>query len=240
MRDSELHLNLSEDEEGFDIPVKFYKKNDLVLSLEDWMYLFDTISYWNTKEFPSSLIMFALENYIAVGKLIKQVEETTEQPIFYDFKRQLYPFLFDKLKKDLRQEWGMIQFNSVLRSPNKPWNYRELSLNSNITWEIVEAHPEKPWDYQGLSQNYNITWEIIEAHPEKPWDYFWVSGNPNITWEIIQAHPEVPWDYLQLSHHPNITWEIVEAHPEKPWDYFWVSRNPNITWEIVQAHPEKP
>jgi len=100
LRNCILYLNLSEEEEGFDVPVKFYKENDLVLSLEDWMYLFDTISYWNVKEFPSSLIMYALENYISVGKLIKQVEETTEQPIFYDFKRQVYPFLKEKLTKE--------------------------------------------------------------------------------------------------------------------------------------------
>ena len=37
--------------------------------------------------------------------------------------------------------------------PEKPWNYDCLSINPNITWEIVEDHPEKPWAYRNLSMN---------------------------------------------------------------------------------------
>ena len=28
---------------------------------------------------------------------------------------------------------------------NKNWNWRGLSRNPNITWEIVQANPDKPW-----------------------------------------------------------------------------------------------
>ena len=37
--------------------------------------------------------------------------------------------------------------------PNKKWNYEHLSLNQNITFEMVLAHPELPWCYSGLSRN---------------------------------------------------------------------------------------
>jgi hypothetical protein len=50
---------------------------------------------------------------------------------------------------------------------NEEWNYRCLSANPNITWEIiksdVEEHPANSafWSYDYLSRNPNITWKIV-------------------------------------------------------------------------------
>ena len=60
---------------------------------------------------------------------------------------------------------------------SKPWYYRALSINPNITWEIVEANQDKDWDYDGLSFNPNITWEIIQANQDKPWYYKYLGEN---------------------------------------------------------------
>jgi hypothetical protein len=51
----------------------------------------------------------------------------------------------------------------------------------------VEANPDKPWDYHSLSLNPNITWDIVETNQEKPWDYEYISINPNITWNIFET-----------------------------------------------------
>ena len=90
-------------------------------------------------------------------------------------------------------------FQYILDNPDKGWNYKYLSYNPNITWEIVKANPDKDWNYYLLSGNPNITWEIVKANPEKPWNYCYLSANPNITWEIVKANPEKPWNYLYLS-----------------------------------------
>ena len=74
-----------------------------------------------------------------------------------------------------------------------------LSTNSNITWEIVEANPDKPWDFDELSGNPNITWEIVEANPDKYWTSNGLSWNPNITWSIIETNPYENWDWNGLS-----------------------------------------
>ena len=29
--------------------------------------------------------------------------------------------------------------------PNKPWNWRSISWNSNISIEFIEKYPDKPW-----------------------------------------------------------------------------------------------
>jgi hypothetical protein len=42
----------------------------------------------------------------------------------------------------------------------------------------VKANPDKHWSYAWLSLNPNITWDIVDANPDIPWDYGMLSGNP--------------------------------------------------------------
>ena len=51
---------------------------------------------------------------------------------------------------------------------------------------MIEKHPEKPWDWRSISDNPNLTMEIIEKHPEKPWDWKYISLNPNLTFKFIE------------------------------------------------------
>jgi hypothetical protein len=41
-------------------------------------------------------------------------------------------------------------------------------LSIYVSWEIIESNPDKPWDWRYISYNPNITWKIIEANPDKP------------------------------------------------------------------------
>ena len=90
-----------------------------------------------------------------------------------------------KLKKDsnlyenFERLWQKHWFQYILDNPDKPWDYTMLSMNPNITWDIIENNPNKPWNYNFLAHfNPNITWEIVQANPNKPWDYHMLSGNP--------------------------------------------------------------
>ena len=108
---------------------------------------------------------------------------------------------------------------------NKPWDYSELSLNPNITWEIIKSNPDKPWNYSELSLNSNITWKIVQANPDKPWDYCELSSNPNITWEIIKSNHDKPWNYSCLSQNPNITFKYIKKNIGKNWNVYELSLN---------------
>lgn len=44
-------------------------------------------------------------------------------------------------------------FNYILANSDKPWDYKGLSENPNITWEYIESNPDKPWNYANLSEN---------------------------------------------------------------------------------------
>jgi hypothetical protein len=57
-------------------------------------------------------------------------------------------------------------------SLDKPWDLVCLSMNPNITWDIVQSNTDKPWVWWALSRNPNITWDIVKANPDKPWDWW--------------------------------------------------------------------
>ena len=105
--------------------------------------------------------------------------------------------------------------------------HTHLSLNPNMTGEIVQANPQIPWNYKYLSKKI------------KSCDHN-VSANPNVTWKTVYEIPNERWNYRELSKNPNITWEIVKSNPDKDWDYSLLSCNPNITWEIVEENPDNP
>jgi hypothetical protein len=50
-----------------------------------------------------------------------------------------------------------------------------ISLNPNVTMEIIEKHYDLPWNWHSISRNPNITMKIIEKYPNKPWDWTVIS-----------------------------------------------------------------
>ena len=70
-------------------------------------------------------------------------------------------------------------------NPDNPWNWSYISVNPNITWEIIRDNPNKEWDWHSISYHPNITMDIIMDNRDKPWDWMAITYNPNITWDII-------------------------------------------------------
>jgi hypothetical protein len=140
-----------------------------------------------------------------------------------------YNLAFHQAKQEAEKAWIQECFQFILATPDKPWNWSNLSANPSITWDLIQAHPELPWDYDGISLNPNITWDIIQQHLEKPWSWFFLSSHPAITWEIIQAHPEKPWAWNHLGHcarksiaavamanHQQPVFHYLAHHPNQP------------------------
>ena len=83
-----------------------------------------------------------------------------------------------EILKKYESYWNSYYWNEfVLKNENKV-DWSNLSLNPNITWEIVNANPDKPWDWDVLSYNPNITMEFVNANPDKPWSWKALSKNP--------------------------------------------------------------
>jgi len=65
--------------------------------------------------------------------------------------------------------------------------------------DIIRENPDKPWNWRWISENPNITWDIIRQNPDKPWDWYYLSMNPNITMDIIRENPDKPWNWEVIS-----------------------------------------
>ena len=128
--------------------------------------------------------------------------------------------------KQWEKEWSEYFWNEfVLKHEDKiDWSW--LSLNPNITWDIVKENPDKPWSWYWLSSNPNITMDIIKEKQDKPWDWAGLSDNPNITMDIVKANPDKPWDYSEVSYNPNLTFELIFNNPCKNWYWHNLSTNP--------------
>ena len=133
-----------------------------------------------------------------------------------------------------------ITIEMIERHLEKPWNWCGVSMNPNITMGTIDEHPEIPWRWDWISRNPNVTIEYIETHMEKPWNWYRISCHPNLTMEMIEKHPGMPWDWVGISKNPNITMEMIVEHPEKPWHWYGISKNPNLTMDIVEKYLGKP
>ena len=51
---------------------------------------------------------------------------------------------------------------------------------------LLKLYPKRIWDMQWLSVNPNISWNIVKAHPEYGWDFSWLSQNLNITQDTME------------------------------------------------------
>ncbi len=74
-----------------------------------------------------------------------------------------------------------IKWSEIVKYDNYiEWNYTDLSLNINITIDIVLNNINKKWCFNRLSSNPNITIDIILQHKNFKWSMYWYSFNPNI------------------------------------------------------------
>jgi len=60
---------------------------------------------------------------------------------------------------------------------DKPWVWHHLSINDNITINILLENPDKPWNYDCLSMTNIITIDFILANLSRPWNWTYISEN---------------------------------------------------------------
>jgi hypothetical protein len=89
-----------------------------------------------------------------------------------------------------------MNISHIHRRPLTYWNWYQVSKHKSVTFDIIISE-SFPWDWRGVSCNPNITWEIITANPHLPWDWTAVSYNPNLTWETIYTRSN--WDWTMIS-----------------------------------------
>lgn len=170
------------------------------------------------------------------------------------------PWHYDKLGARLDLNVSLTAFET---HPEGPWNFFQLSMHDDITWDIVSRHPDKPWDFNALSYHRAIDFEtVVLRNPDRPWSYDGLSCH--VSANVVMKYPDLPWRYDLLSRHQVFPIEFLQAHLDKEWDWqrlsenidyetvirpthdtlpwhWWsVSQNPSVTFNMVQRDHDMP
>jgi hypothetical protein len=116
-----------------------------------------------------------------------------------------------------------------------------MSINPNITLDIIEQNPQYPWNMSAFLMNPNLTWDLFTANYSKYSNQWFrsnlvrLSVNPNITVDIFYQNRDwIPWSIYELTRNANITWQDIQNHPDIGWDFFDILENPNISWDLYE------
>lgn len=99
-----------------------------------------------------------------------------------------------------------------LREGENGFNWEELSQNSGITMEIICEYIDKPWDFSCVSINPNLTIEMIQKFPYQKWNWEYISRNPAFKMDTIESNLDLPWNWEAISRNPNLTPEFIEKY----------------------------
>ncbi len=127
---------------------------------------------------------------------------------------------------------------------DKPWGWRLLSQNPQVTLDFIKEMLITPADIYVDSKK--VTWDQIKANPTKDWNWRELSKNVHLTWDFIESTlflpngEETPWNWEAILKHPNITWDIITTKINtKYWYWSSILENPNITWENLNTMVKK-
>lgn len=113
----------------------------------------------------------------------------------------------------------------------KVFDYNTLTLDKRLTWEFFRLPYMKDISIEfnhNVSINPNITIDIILNNLNWPWDWYCLSQNPGIVWQNYIDNPTLPWDLDGLSQNPNITYDIIINNLNISWNWELLIQNINI------------
>ena len=121
-----------------------------------------------------------------------------------------------------------------------------LSMNPEITWDIVIANPQIQWSYGNLSFNKSIishrhverSWSIVASAIEKHWNFIHIVKVLGPNWDIILANKNCEWDreYLTRIAPPAI---LNTGEHSAFWNVAGLVRNPHCfidSGEMINIH----
>jgi hypothetical protein len=137
--------------------------------------------------------------------------------------------------------------NDVETYKNIKWNWRNISMNYNITEEFIIKHLDKldsyflssnkavsidfilnthfDWDFDAICQNPNMTTKYVFILRKKIMNWGALTLNESIPISFILDTPQFYWDYDLLSQRKDLTIEIIEKHSEIKWNWINICIN---------------
>lgn len=132
--------------------------------------------------------------------------------------------------------------------PDKPWNYRDLSINPNLRVAYVIATPTLDWDYELLSSNECVSVADLSNHRLFTFDHRGLRSNPNVDPRLLlcnrlfgrcMCHMFDDAHATMLSVNFKLTADDILHHPRASWSYYLLSCHPAITLNMMLADPNR-
>ena len=90
-----------------------------------------------------------------------------------------------------------ITFDIIINNIGKYFfDWDKISLNKNITEQILSEYPDKPWNYENLSKNKSISISFIAKNLDKKWNWFTISER--IIWDDYLNYPNLLFNILYV------------------------------------------
>ena len=135
--------------------------------------------------------------------------------------------------------------NGILENPTLPMefldnviiDFRMLSYNTGLTYQIFKKYSDKPWHMNALSYNSAVTVEFILAAIDKKWNWRLLSSSPHAI-SIFLRFPDKLWDYDILSMSVDLSIDILKKYSNKPWNMMQVSIYMKISMDEIRKSPD--
>lgn len=129
----------------------------------------------------------------------------------------------------------------VKKYPEKPWCWKYLTVNENISPQFIIKNLDYKWDIKNFLANPNITLKFVEKHLKTvEWCMYKLSRM--VTVEFLKKHPDLDykWGSNGLSNNPNVTYEFFSKFPDKEWDFSanGLSKNPNMGIKFFKIYKD--
>lgn len=177
----------------------------------------------------------------------KFIESKLDKPSGFDlfYKDQKEEFLthqqiiekWDKLSQKKKNDWNK-------DAKDYQWDFKQLSSNSCITFDIVSENLEYNWDIEELSRNTNITLKIVKDNLDLKWNDKYLAQNKNIKLKDIFENKDIFTKPLKEYIHnyifnPNINIKEIIQYKDLFRDQFeqGLGQTPNISIPDIIATP---
>ena len=200
--------------------MRFYEKINEEISNKFWNYV---------KNIPDDLNQ---ANWILISKhhliSLKIIEENINN---YPFKwcwgisqnpNITWEFVLANIEKDWN--WGYLAKSKIVTweividlLDNNKELYEKL-INNNLFW---------------ISMNPNITIDIVNKYNNIPWNICGLSSNPNINLNIIKKHSYINWNFWNLSNNLDLDFSFIEKNINNEWNWEIISQNRTVSPEII-------
>ena len=176
-------------------------------------------------------------NYTLYNKYYNEMHKFYKFDILYELFETWDNLLYIEKKFGHKIKYNILSMNKniswdiIINNIHKDWNFEYLVIyNQNITIDIVLNNKKYFNDkcIKLLSKNKNIKWQDIIKYNNIDWNYTDLSLNRNITFDIVLNNLDKNWCFNRLSSNPNITIDIILKYNNFQWSIYWYSFNPNI------------